>query len=100
MTGSGLFVGLATADVVQVVHRLPARNEKTVARESWLAAGGPAAVAAITFAALGGRARLWTALGSAPAARLVVADLAAADVEVIDVAPPGFELGVCSRLGL
>lgn len=94
MTGSGLFVGLATLDVVQLVDRLPASNEKTTANQTWLAAGGPAAVAAITFAALGGRARLWTALGQAPAARLAAADLAAAGVEVIDVAPPGFELAV------
>ena len=93
MTG-GLFVGLATLDVVQLVDRLPARNEKTTASEGWVAAGGPAAVAAITFAALGGRARLWTALGHAPAAQLAAADLAAAGVEVIDVAPPGFELAV------
>ncbi len=91
MTG-GLFVGLATVDVVQLVDRLPARNEKTTAIDSWVAAGGPAAVAAITFAALGGRARLWTALGQSPAAQLAAADLAAAGVEVIDVAPPGFEL--------
>jgi sugar/nucleoside kinase (ribokinase family) len=89
-----LFVGLATLDVVQLVDRLPASNEKTTAKQSWLAAGGPAAVAAITFAALGGRARLWTALGDAPAARLAAADLAAAGVDVIDVAPPGFELAV------
>lgn len=94
MTGGGLFVGLATLDVVQLVDRLPASNEKTTAMQSWLAAGGPAAVAAITFAALGGRARLWTALGHAPAARLAAADLAAAGVDVIDVAPPGFELAV------
>ncbi|HEY3338233.1 MAG TPA: PfkB family carbohydrate kinase [Propionicimonas sp.] len=94
MTGSGLFVGLATMDVVQLVDRLPARNEKTTGLETWLAAGGPAAVAAVAFAALGGRARLWTALGQAPAARLAAADLAGAGVEVIDVAPPGFELAV------
>ncbi|MCB0911586.1 MAG: kinase [Propionibacteriaceae bacterium] len=92
MSPSGLFVGLATLDVVQLVERPPARNEKTTAAQTWLAAGGPAAVAAITFAALGGRARLWTALGDSPAARLVAADLAAAGVEVRDAAPDGFEL--------
>jgi sugar/nucleoside kinase (ribokinase family) len=94
MTGAGLFVGLATLDVVQLVDGLPSTNEKTTAAQTWLAAGGPAAVAAIAFAALGGRARLWTALGQAPAARLAAADLAGAGVEVIDVAPPGFELAV------
>ncbi|MGC3995719.1 MAG: PfkB family carbohydrate kinase [Propionicimonas sp.] len=98
MIPTGLFVGLATLDVVQQVDRLPAPNEKTIARSSWLAAGGPAAVAAITFAALGGRARLWTALGPSPAARLAASDLAGAGVEVVDVAPPGFELAVSTVL--
>ena len=92
MSVGGLFVGLATLDVVQRVDRLPGADEKTVAGESWLAAGGPAAVAAIAFAALGGHARLWTAIGTPPAGRIVAADLASAGVEVVDVAPPGFEL--------
>ncbi len=98
MSVGGLFVGLATLDVVQLVDRLPGANEKTVAERSWLAAGGPAAVAAIAFAALGGRARLWTALGSTPAARLVLADLTGAGVDVVDVAPPGFELAASTVL--
>lgn len=98
MSPSGLFVGLATLDVVQRVDRLPAHNEKTVALDTWLAAGGPAAVAAIAFAALGGRARLWTALGSSAAARLVASDLGSAGVEVVDVAPPGFELAASTVL--
>ena len=94
MSVAGLFVGLATLDVVQLVDRVPGTNEKTTAQATWLAAGGPAAVAAITFAALGGRPRLWTALGNASAARLAAADLEAAGVELVDVAPPGFELAV------
>lgn len=91
---AGLFVGLATLDVVQRVDRLPGRNEKTTAVQTWLAAGGPAAVAAITYAALGGRARLWTSLGSGAAAHAVRADLDNAGVEIIDAAPPGFEVAV------
>lgn len=98
MSVSGLFVGLATLDVVQRVERLPAPDEKVVAHETWLAAGGPAAVAAVAFAALGGRARLWTALGPSPAALLAASDLAAAGVEVVDVAPPGFELAASTVL--
>ena len=94
MSVTGLFAGLATLDVVQLVDRLPNSNEKTTARTTWLAAGGPAAVAAIAFAALGGRARLWTALGTSPAAQLAAADLAGAGVEVVDVAPAHFELAV------
>ena len=42
MSVGGLFVGLATLDVVQLVDRLPGPNEKTVAQRTWLAAGGPA----------------------------------------------------------
>ncbi|MCA0296398.1 MAG: PfkB family carbohydrate kinase [Actinobacteria bacterium] len=98
MSPGGLFVGLATLDVVQLVDARPAVNEKTVASRTWLAAGGPAAVAAIAFAALGGRARLWTALGASPAARLVADDLASAGVEVVDVAPPGFALAASTVL--
>ncbi len=90
---TGLFAGLATLDVIQVVDGLPAANRKTTAVRSWLAAGGPAAGAAIAFAALGGRARLVTALGTGSAADLVRADLASAGVEVVDLAPDGFELG-------
>lgn len=98
MTIGGLFVGLATLDVVQRVGRLPTPDEKVVADQTWLAAGGPAAVAAVAFAALGGRARLWTALGGSPSALLVASDLAAAGVEVVDVAPPGFELAASTVL--
>ncbi len=98
MSVGGLFVGLATLDVVQRVDRLPAPDQKIVATDTWLAAGGPAAVAAVAFAARGGRARLWTALGSTAAARLVASDLAGAGVEVVDAAPPGFELAASTVL--
>lgn len=94
----GLFVGLATLDVVALVDRLPGANEKTTASQTWLAAGGPAAVAAIAFAALGGKASLLTALGSGVAADSVRADLASAGVEVVDAAPAGFELAVSTAL--
>lgn len=98
MSVAGLFVGLATLDVVQLVDRLPGTNQKTTAQQTWLAAGGPAAVAAIAFAALGGRARLWTALGKSPAASLAAEDLASAGVDVVDAAPPGFELAASTVL--
>ncbi|MEN0069624.1 MAG: PfkB family carbohydrate kinase, partial [Propionicimonas sp.] len=78
---TGLFVGLTTLDVIQLVDGLPAADAKTTARQSWLAAGGPAAVAAIAFAALGGRARLLTVIGDGAAAAAARADLAAAGVE-------------------
>jgi len=89
----GLFVGLATLDIVSRVDRIPAANEKLTAESQFVAAGGPAANAAVTFAALGGTATLVTALGSSTVAQAIVADLRACGVRVVDVAP---DLGAAS----
>ena len=83
----GVFVGLATLDVIHRVQRSPAANEKVTAVRQDVAAGGPAANAAVVFAALGGRARLVTALGTHPVARLIQAELESRGVEVVDVVP-------------
>jgi sugar/nucleoside kinase (ribokinase family) len=83
---AGVFVGLTTLDVVHRVTSNPGSNEKVTAQAQFVAAGGPAANAAVAFAALGGNATLVTALGSDPAADLVRADLRACAVTVIDAA--------------
>lgn len=83
----GLFVGLATLDVAQHVDRAPGPDEKVTAQATYLSAGGPAANAAVAFAALGGRATLLTALGSGPVAALVRAELTAQGVSVVDATP-------------
>lgn len=80
----GVFVGLATLDVIHRIAAAPAVNEKITATAQFVAAGGPAANAAVTFAALGGEATLVTALGTAPVADLIRADLAAYGVTVVD----------------
>lgn len=95
---SGLFVGLATLDVIHLIDRLPGRDQKTVAQQTWLAAGGPATGAAIAFAALGGRARLWTALGEGAAAQAIRADLDTLAIEVIDAAPGGWQVAASTAL--
>lgn len=82
----GLFVGLATLDVIHRIAGPPAANEKITATAQFVSAGGPAANAAVTFAALGGTATLVTALGDDPVADLIRADLAAYGVDVIDAA--------------
>ncbi|MFD5840702.1 PfkB family carbohydrate kinase [Streptomyces chartreusis] len=82
----GLFVGLCTLDVIQLVDRVPGPDEKLTAREQTIAAGGPAANAAVTFAHLGGTAGLLTAIGSHPLALAVTADLERAGVTVSDLA--------------
>lgn len=83
----GVFVGLTTLDTVYRVAALPTANEKVVALSQELAAGGPAANAAVTFAALGGRATLATALGGHPLARHAAGELAARGVRLLDAVP-------------
>lgn len=82
-TPRGLFVGLTTLDVVQLVERLPAPDEKVRALDDMLAAGGPAANAAVGFAALGGDATLLTRAPDGPAWQLIAADLDACGVRVV-----------------
>ncbi|WP_265582727.1 PfkB family carbohydrate kinase [Streptomyces ferrugineus] len=80
-------MGLCTLDVIQLVDHVPAPDEKLTAREQTVAAGGPAANAAVTFAHLGGAAGLLSAIGSHPLARAVTVDLDRAGVTVSDLAP-------------
>jgi sugar/nucleoside kinase (ribokinase family) len=77
-----IFAGLATVDIVQLVERLPGANEKVAALEFLVAAGGPAANAAVAFAHSGGHATLATALPRHALAELLLADLDACGVTV------------------
>lgn len=81
-----VFAGLATLDLVQRVPRLPGPDEKLTSTTVELAAGGPAANAAKTYAALGGSARLLTALGTSSVGAFVRRDLESFGVEVVDAA--------------
>jgi sugar/nucleoside kinase (ribokinase family) len=94
MTVRGLFVGLATLDLVQRVSRQPGVNEKVVAQRSDIAAGGPAAVAAVTFGALGGRSVLLSALGPGPVAQLAAGELGRAGVHIADAWAAGADLSI------
>jgi sugar/nucleoside kinase (ribokinase family) len=80
-------VGLCTVDLVQRVATLPTPGEKVQSSSVELAAGGPAANAAVAVAALGGTALLSTVLGSHPLAQLASRDLEACGVAVTDVLP-------------
>ncbi|PFG42047.1 sugar/nucleoside kinase (ribokinase family) [Isoptericola jiangsuensis] len=94
------FVGLTTLDVVHRAAGRPGADQKVTASRQDVAAGGPAANAAVTAAALGVRAVLVTALGDSPVARAARADLEACGVEVHDVVEPGtrFPLAVSAVL--
>ncbi|WP_128376884.1 PfkB family carbohydrate kinase [Streptomyces cavernae] len=87
----GWFVGLSTLDVIQLVDHVPGTNEKLTARQQVVAAGGPAANAAATFAHLGGAAKLLTAIGSHPLGAAVAADLDRLGVTVLDLAADSTE---------
>ncbi|WP_081911296.1 PfkB family carbohydrate kinase [Amycolatopsis vancoresmycina] len=82
-----LLAGLCTVDVVQRVAELPAPGEKVQSLQVDVAAGGPAANAAVTAAALGAEATLLTVLGAHPLAALARADLEAHGVRVADLDP-------------
>ncbi|MGH3785540.1 MAG: PfkB family carbohydrate kinase [Pseudonocardiaceae bacterium] len=94
MLPRGLFVGLATLDLVQRVVRRPGVDEKVVAQRSDLAAGGPAAGAAVTFGALGGRSVLLSALGPGPVGRLAARELESASVQIVDGWAAGGDLSI------
>ena len=85
---TGLFCGLVGIDVIQLVDAPPGPDDKIVARDQMVAAGGPATNAAVAFAALGGRAVLAAPVGRGPLAELVRTDLAACGVELVDCAAP------------
>ncbi|MET9085075.1 PfkB family carbohydrate kinase [Streptomyces sp. NPDC004237] len=82
----GLFVGLCTLDVIQLVDHVPGPDEKLTARDQVVAAGGPATGAAVAFGRLGGRPHLLTGIGSHPLALGIRADLDALGVRVTDLA--------------
>jgi ribokinase len=82
-----LCVGLATVDLVYGVPSIPGTDEKSQATSLTIAAGGPAANAAITAAALGAEVTLVTAVGAHPLADLVRDDLRTHGVTLIDVEP-------------
>ncbi|RZQ65211.1 PfkB family carbohydrate kinase [Amycolatopsis suaedae] len=82
-----LLAGLSTVDVVQRVGELPEPGRKVQSATVAVAAGGPAANAAVTVAALGGDPLLLTVLGRHPLAGLARADLEAHGVRVTDLLP-------------
>ncbi|WP_460703052.1 carbohydrate kinase family protein [Luteococcus sediminum] len=83
---NAVFLGLTTLDVVQRVDGPPRRGIKQVVESTELSAGGPAANAAVTAAAMLGEATLVTAIGHGAAAATVRTDLEAHGVRIIDLA--------------
>ncbi|MBD1846148.1 sugar kinase [Cyanobacteria bacterium FACHB-63] len=87
MAKHGLFVGLVTLDLIYLADAPPLANQKIVAQDTTIAAGGPATNAAIAFQQLGNSATLIAAIGSHPICHLIRSDLQACGVQTVDLAP-------------
>jgi sugar/nucleoside kinase (ribokinase family) len=85
----GLFIGMTTLDLVYLTAYLPQPNQKMVALDSAMAAGGPATNAAVTFRWLGNQSRLVSALGQHPSTAMIHTDLAG--IELWDLTPERLE---------
>lgn len=84
---TGLFLGLATWDLIYLAEKPPGENQKVVASDCTIAAGGPAANAAVTFG-YWGNAAIWAGvLGTHAIAQLIKTDLAEYNVRIVDLAP-------------
>jgi len=87
----GLFIGLTSLDFIYLTARMPEPNQKVVALDQTIAAGGPATNAAVTFNYLGNESKLLTIVGSHPLSNLIKSDLEKYTLKVEDLAPKRLE---------
>src|SRR3569833_580937 len=87
----GIFVGLSTIDIIYRVSESPAPNRKIAAQSQEIFVGGPATNAAITFAFLGGSAKLVTPAGRHPLASVIKEGCEHFGIELIDLVPDSHE---------
>ncbi|NET44938.1 sugar kinase [Okeania sp. SIO2B3] len=85
MTKTGLFVGLITLDLVYLTATYPEKNQKVVASDYTITAGGPATNAAVTFSYFGNQTTLLCGLGNHPITHLIRADLEKHNVTIQDL---------------
>lgn len=81
----GLFIGLTTLDIIYLSPQFPQPNQKVVAQDYTMAAGGPATNAAVTFAHLGNNAHLLSVLGQHPLSNFIKTDLTTYKVKFQDL---------------
>lgn len=96
----GVFVGLATVDVVYDVDRFPSADSKVTARSQSTYAGGPATNAAITFGHLGGSAALVTAMGRHPLTALIREEIKQYGIDLFDLIPNRAEMPAISAVAV
>jgi sugar/nucleoside kinase (ribokinase family) len=78
---------LSTLDLIYLTNNLPERNEKIVALDQTIAAGGPATNAAVAFSYLGRCATLLCAIGIHPMSQIIRSDLENYAIKILDLAP-------------
>ena len=83
----GVFVGLVTVDLIYQTAQMPGRNQKLVASDYLISAGGPATNAAVAFSGLGNQAMVMGVVGKHPIAHLIQADLSTCGVRILDLDP-------------
>lgn len=81
----GFFIGRTTMDIVYYVHDIPAENEKSKTLDYMTTVGGNACNAAVTYALLGGKAVLVTAIGDSMIGKSIKKELAEYQIELIDL---------------
>jgi sugar/nucleoside kinase (ribokinase family) len=84
---TGLFIGLTTLDLIYLARHPPTPNEKLVALDYTVSAGGPATNAAIAFAHLAQSATIVSSVGCHPMTQLIHADLQQWGVTLHDLSP-------------
>lgn len=84
---NGLFVGLTTLDLIYQAAQIPDRNQKIVATDYTVSAGGPATNAAVTFQHLGNQATVLSVMGAHPISHLILTDLQQQGVNLLDLHP-------------
>ncbi|GBF79206.1 sugar kinase [Aphanothece sacrum] len=84
---NGLFVGLTTLDIIYLIDHFPHQNEKIVALDQTISAGGPATNAAITFQYFKHQATLLSVIGNHPISQLICAELDNYSISVFDLEP-------------
>ena len=87
MSNNGLFIGLVTLDLIYLADSAPLNNQKIVAHDYTVAAGGPATNAAVAFSYLGNQSQVLGIVGSHPMTQLIKADLANYQIAIADLDP-------------
>lgn len=85
MTNTGLFVGLITLDLAYLTGTYPDKNQKVVAADYAVTAGGPATNAAVIFSYFGNQTTILGGLGNHPITHLIRADLEQHNVKIKDL---------------